>query len=185
MHRDISVSNLMFRRQSGSGRVFGVLNDFDLAVHVPVTEASSHQRTGTTPYMAIDLLETSPPPVHLYRHDLESLVYVMFTVACPGNPAVKEWHTLQGKNLANAKAVFFGDDCPQPVDCFKSLSLLLEDLHVAFYLGRRAQTDLKLDKNKKDTFDAETLGGYVSFEALEPKFGSLQPSDIEHERRGQ
>ena len=34
-------------------------------------------RTGTGPFMAMDLLRVGPPPLHLYRHDLESLFYIL------------------------------------------------------------------------------------------------------------
>jgi serine/threonine protein kinase len=34
-------------------------------------------RTGTGPYMAIDLLVSEEPPLHLYRHDLESFFYIL------------------------------------------------------------------------------------------------------------
>jgi hypothetical protein len=39
-------------------------------------QASSKQRTGTLPFMAIDLLEKNPP-LHGYRHDLESFMWVI------------------------------------------------------------------------------------------------------------
>ena len=37
-------------------------------------------RTGTGPFMAMDLLRSSAPPLHLYRYDLESLFYVLVYV---------------------------------------------------------------------------------------------------------
>ncbi|KAJ7645774.1 hypothetical protein B0H17DRAFT_884229, partial [Mycena rosella] len=72
MHRDISLGNLMYRTKNG--KIFGVLNDFDLSLLMNAADPStSKQRTGTKPFMAIDLL-VPQPPVHLYRHDLESLL---------------------------------------------------------------------------------------------------------------
>jgi hypothetical protein len=58
------------------GKIYGVLNDFDLSYqmtdeHPNPDSTSSNQRTGTLPFMAIDLLENDPP-AHCYRHDLES-----------------------------------------------------------------------------------------------------------------
>ncbi|KAJ7795014.1 hypothetical protein B0H14DRAFT_116794 [Mycena olivaceomarginata] len=69
-----SVSaTLMFQRIDG--KLYGVLNDFDLAAfHDGSVPSTSKQRTGTKPFMARDLLE-HPPPRHLYRHDLESFLY--------------------------------------------------------------------------------------------------------------
>ncbi|KAJ7301592.1 hypothetical protein DFH08DRAFT_978613 [Mycena albidolilacea] len=61
MHRDISRNNLMYRRIDGT--VYGIWNGFDLSVVLGnEPRSTSKQRTGTEPYMAIDLLETDPPP---------------------------------------------------------------------------------------------------------------------------
>lgn len=75
LHRDISINNLMYREDSG--RVSGVLIDYDMAVGVnrdPTAGQSSKQRTGTKPFMARGLLKKEPEP-HVFRHDLESLFY--------------------------------------------------------------------------------------------------------------
>ena len=74
LHRDISQHNLMLRKEDD--KIYGVLNDLDLAVDADVKSASSKQRTGTKPFMAIDLLRPDPP-VHMYCHDLESMFYVV------------------------------------------------------------------------------------------------------------
>jgi serine/threonine protein kinase len=74
LHRDISLNNLMLRKEDGN--IYAVLNDLDLAVNADVQSQSSKHRTGTKPFMAIDLL-SGEPTVHMYRHDLESLFYVL------------------------------------------------------------------------------------------------------------
>ncbi|KAF9489220.1 hypothetical protein BDN71DRAFT_1456383 [Pleurotus eryngii] len=84
LHRDISVKNLMFRRKNDN--IVGVLNDFDLATPVAKLDKgpTSKQRTGTWPYLAIELLDPSTwlqPPRHLYRYDLESFFWVLLTLA--------------------------------------------------------------------------------------------------------
>ncbi|KAF8915087.1 hypothetical protein CPB85DRAFT_453952 [Mucidula mucida] len=80
LHRDISMSNIMYRIDDDHN-VYGVLNDMDLSSDLNDLEdlkATSLRRTGTPPFMAIDLLRKhSVQPNHLYRHDLESLFYVM------------------------------------------------------------------------------------------------------------
>ncbi|KZT63240.1 hypothetical protein DAEQUDRAFT_770792 [Daedalea quercina L-15889] len=43
-------------------------------------------RTGTGPFMALDLLRTGPPPLHKYRHDLESFFYIYSTFAAAYDP---------------------------------------------------------------------------------------------------
>ncbi|KAH7089330.1 hypothetical protein BKA62DRAFT_777081 [Auriculariales sp. MPI-PUGE-AT-0066] len=81
-HRDISVGNIMYRNLDS--RVCGVLNDFDHALDISKNPSgpSSNHRTGTTPYMAIGILEHRVGP-RCYRYDLELLYYVMVTVVSP------------------------------------------------------------------------------------------------------
>ncbi|KAJ3909431.1 protein kinase [Lentinula edodes] len=91
LHRDLSSGNIMYRRKNG--KVYGVLNDFDLSSRVRDMDKgpTSKQRTGTRPFMSLDLLNPDWEGGHLYRHDLESLFYIMLCLACryeaPGVPA--------------------------------------------------------------------------------------------------
>ena len=54
----------------------------DANEHSTVSDIKPKYRTGTGPFMAMDLLreEDDPPPPHLYRHDLESLFYIFIYV---------------------------------------------------------------------------------------------------------
>ena len=65
-------------------KVYGVLMDFDLSSWTKDMKENysktSQQRTGTPPFMAYGLLRGSDF-LHLYRHDLESLFYVMLILA--------------------------------------------------------------------------------------------------------
>jgi hypothetical protein len=76
-HGDISLNNLMYDTSETSDPV-GIVNDFDLATSVdhPTT---NNDRTGTVPFMAIDLLDGGLDDriPRLYRHDLESFVWVL------------------------------------------------------------------------------------------------------------
>ena len=67
--------------------VVGVLNDYDLAsLRNP---SLGNERTGTIPFMALDLLGAKGQKgkvKHLYRHDLESFIWVLV------------WLTLQYEN---------------------------------------------------------------------------------------
>ncbi|GBE83532.1 hypothetical protein SCP_0505860 [Sparassis crispa] len=78
-HGDISLYNLMYNPDTKRG----VLNDFDLTV---IREGSEERKptgkecTGTVPFMALDLLMPdyySGKITRLYRHDLESFVWVL------------------------------------------------------------------------------------------------------------
>jgi hypothetical protein len=65
-------------------KVHGVLADFDLASRIVLMTkdytSTSQQRTGTPPFMAVGLLD-GIDPIHLYRHDMESLFYIMLILA--------------------------------------------------------------------------------------------------------
>ncbi len=77
------MSNIMFREDE-LGHVFGVPNDLDLASLLSELESgTSLRRTGTPPFMALDLQNPHKLQVrHLYRHDLESLFYVLLMLVC-------------------------------------------------------------------------------------------------------
>ena len=83
----MSLRNIMCRIEEGINakgqqerKVYGVLTDYDLSSWTEHLKGdytrTSQQRTGTPPYMAQELLEPKCTN-HLYRHDVESLFYVM------------------------------------------------------------------------------------------------------------
>ncbi|KAJ3839145.1 protein kinase [Lentinula raphanica] len=82
LHHDLSIGNIMFRRIEG--KVYGVLNDFDLSstVDCMAQGPSSKERTGTRPFMSPDLLDSHWKGGHLPRHDLESLFYIILCLVC-------------------------------------------------------------------------------------------------------
>jgi len=62
------------------GTLMGVLNDYDLSSLSTTTGPQGNERTGTVPFMALDLLTAEGQRgeiKHLYRHDLESFVWVL------------------------------------------------------------------------------------------------------------
>jgi len=77
-HGDISLNNLMYDFLEKTGNPVGILNDFDLATWVNHSTRND-DRTGTIPFMAIDLLEGGLQNriPRLYRHDMESFVWVL------------------------------------------------------------------------------------------------------------
>ncbi|KAK0484212.1 hypothetical protein EDD18DRAFT_1429807 [Armillaria luteobubalina] len=79
IHRDISMTNLMWRKRNGV--ICGVLNDFDLSSRHDRESASALRRTGMGPYLACDLLKEDLP-VHIYRHDIESIFNVLVLLCC-------------------------------------------------------------------------------------------------------
>ena len=82
LHRDLSLNNIMYRIIKG--KVYGVLADYDLSSWTASLTRdytkTSQQRTGTPPFMAHGLLDGTDA-LHLYRHDVESLFYIMLILA--------------------------------------------------------------------------------------------------------
>jgi hypothetical protein len=187
LHRDISLGNLMYRVVNHE--ICGVLNDFDLASYVTSepNAPSSKQRTGTRPFMAIDLLEKSPPPRHLYRHDLESLFYVFVFLICRyhngteiNDPPLQSWLTNHGDSLANEKSRFLlhPGNMPKVTENFKSLAPICHEMQHVFLSGNTAASGylLKLAKANQPgdlqtpSFDNETQGGHVNFATFKSLF---------------
>jgi hypothetical protein len=132
----------MYRRIDG--KVYGILNDFDLSVVLGnEPRSTSKQRSGTEPYMAIDLLETDPPPPHVFRFDLESLFYVLVYVVGQyyqgkkiENPPFDNWDHLPTSVLLLTKRTFLADAMTvSPTSNFTALRKLIVLLHKMFRDG--------------------------------------------------
>ncbi|KAG2113446.1 uncharacterized protein F5147DRAFT_46113 [Suillus discolor] len=119
-HCDISPSNLMGYRLRG--RFMSVLNDFDLS---SIKESLSSiqdspkgfERTGTVPFMALDLLMPGAGRVeHVYRHDAESFIWVLTWICLRYKKGklrrkrrpLDEWLTADAMGCFYQKAVFLG-----------------------------------------------------------------------------
>ncbi|KAF8215492.1 hypothetical protein K438DRAFT_1660184 [Mycena galopus ATCC 62051] len=135
IHRDVSVSNLMFHEVDGN--VYGVLNDFDLALCLnDETPSTSKQRTGTKPYMAIDLL-VPDPPYHLYRHDLESFLYVLVFLTCQiEGSTLAKWEDLAMEELNHRKnTAITKNDFPPTKDHFQRFGIWIIGISTLFRTG--------------------------------------------------
>jgi hypothetical protein len=94
-------------------KMYGVLNDLDLAVGADVKSSTlSKQCTGTKPFMAINLLWPDPP-AHMYRHDLESMFYVLIWITSRfhngkeiTDPPLQEWADQGSVALVKDKSFF-------------------------------------------------------------------------------
>ncbi|KAJ6542223.1 hypothetical protein DFH09DRAFT_47189 [Mycena vulgaris] len=171
MHRDISLSNLMYRLKDG--QIFGVLNDFDLSVVLNATpQSTSKQRTGTKPYMAIDLL-VPEPPTHLYRHDLESLFYAItwfITTFHEGrwvdNPPLWQWKLMGMAALREKKTAFLFQSPPTPTANFTLMGRnWVGPMIRMFGDGIHARQGHRIEATSRDPpFKEETLGGFVTFD---------------------
>ncbi|KAG8820247.1 hypothetical protein FRC19_009029 [Serendipita sp. 401] len=77
-HRDISTGNLMYWKDK-NGNVYGKLTDFDLS-SISGEPSNNKQRTGTLPFMALELLKPKNPITHKYGHDVESFFWVIIHI---------------------------------------------------------------------------------------------------------
>ncbi|KAG1779616.1 hypothetical protein EV702DRAFT_1194993 [Suillus placidus] len=103
-HRDVSPGNMMWYRDK-LGKLMGVLNDYDLSSLANVPGPQGNERTGTVPFMALDLLTAKAQQgevKHLYRHDLESFMWVFIWICLryrkgvllpPASRPFDEWAT--------------------------------------------------------------------------------------------
>ncbi|KAG8736054.1 hypothetical protein FRC10_009858 [Ceratobasidium sp. 414] len=86
-HRDLSLNNLMVRKQEG--KYFGVVNDWDLS-HVVGLSKDVGGHTTTPPFLAMDLLvpEYWDGKISVeYQHDLEAFIWIIYWLAkCSESP---------------------------------------------------------------------------------------------------
>ena len=178
LHRDINLDSMMLRREGHN--VYGVLNDMDLAVSVGVTSASSKQRTGTKPFMAIDLLRPDPP-VHIYRHDLESMLYVLVWITSRFNngeeitePPLQEWAELCGMALVGEKYRFIMSLPPPRTGQFEYFGRWVVPMQTMFRDGfsswTRHLSEVSVAGQQTSShphFKDETLGGLVTFDEFQ------------------
>ncbi|KAG2340740.1 hypothetical protein BDR05DRAFT_966616 [Suillus weaverae] len=157
-HRDVSPGNLMWYWKDG--KRMGVLNDYDLSSLANVQGPQGNERTGTVPFMARELLTEDGQRgkvKHLYRHDLESFMWVFAWISLRYRQGVllsrrlrpfDEWATLGAIACGEKKLVFLNtmtafvpSDMDQVtwdflVDCFV---VLKKDADDRYYLCLKRQ----------------------------------------------
>ncbi|KAJ3913470.1 hypothetical protein F5877DRAFT_52331, partial [Lentinula edodes] len=194
LHRDISIGNIMVREKDR--QKYGVLNDWDLAIWLNERKegSTSKFRTGTKPYMAHEQHSSDWQGPHRFRHDLESVFYVILLLVSlyssptekvrfpsTGDHRYEKWHqqddgVLHGQKLNivhNGKWRAF----PQPF--FSGFTLWLAALqenlrHGIFNLENHnhavlaASEPLKPGRRPRKVpfFDEDTLGGNFSYKKV-------------------
>ena len=198
-----------YKIEEGEQKVYGVLMDFDLSSWKKDLEGdytmTSQQRTGTPPYMAQELL-LGASRTHLYRHDLESLFYVMLLTATRHSIGIPEGKTHcrlvmreeRGKKIQFDKLPFYDwfDQCnykilgslkvsfllcKQPINLspdFKDFKVWLERLQSCFTNGFSSRSLAREKPPPADVFDEETLGGYITYDAVVTQ-GSRSTGELE------
>ena len=102
-HRDISNGNLMYYRRNG--HLFGTLIDFDLAA-IKGLHSENQRRTGTRPFMALELLLGTGTLEHQYKHDAESFFWVTVYDSASQASRVDEWGNLDNTPLSEKKCLY-------------------------------------------------------------------------------
>ena len=185
IHGDINISNLLCRRLE-DGSVQGVLNDWDVAStsHTESDSEHTNMRTGTMPFMSIDLHQ-DPPPVHIERFEYESLFYVLYWICLSYSygkllPEEKRhsafkrwlrWNSNDHDDVRSAKVGLLNDETIfEDVDKFPAMyrPLVQPWLRLLRYTLRRgynARHDARF-AGKLAEFDDDTLGRHMSYENI-------------------
>ncbi|KAI9774365.1 MAG: hypothetical protein M1840_004259 [Geoglossum simile] len=108
LHRDVSAANILQSLHPLPGpssdipELMGFIIDLDYAVRVDLTgnyvPSGATHRTGTLPFMAIDILY-NPATTHLYNHDIESFLYVLIWYCIYKNKPARNAHTTDGPDI--------------------------------------------------------------------------------------
>ncbi|TFY83676.1 hypothetical protein EWM64_g323 [Hericium alpestre] len=153
-HTDPSVGNLMTDPLDNNK---GVLNDWDLAItRVNGKKKSPHsERTGTPPFMALDLLTKAyydGNMTRLYRHDLEAFIWILPWVFLQYNKGTRESRVLRGWESAD-----YGTVRDKKTGFLYSLLKvnLMEQFENEWPIARRLLNWVKSEHNRRD--EAEDL----------------------------
>ncbi|KAG2014989.1 other/FunK1 protein kinase [Coprinopsis cinerea AmutBmut pab1-1] len=174
-HGDISPSNLMQRR-CPDGALQAVLNDFDLAAIMTPGDYSPNkagfERTGTKPFMAIDLLcsPTKGRVNRMWYHDFESFLWCLVWYC--SDVLRRNWSTGSFSKLAREKYWWLSyapkrdsDDGvpPQKLDLWRTLLKFRDS-----WTGRHGIWDLAEEDWEKQ------LGPFRVFDKYFAKFDSCE-----------
>ncbi|KAF5358737.1 hypothetical protein D9757_012256 [Collybiopsis confluens] len=189
LHRDLSMGNIMFRRVGG--KVYGVLNDFDLSSFLPLRdEPSSQWRTGTRPYMACDLLMKGWCGGPLYRHDLESLFYIMLILCChyksPDRALpfkdwpYRNWFTSDDATVATNKGYFITwTQSAFPLQSrFERFRKWLDAIYRCFSVGYSHRHHQWMLGDPINNEEQETLAGHVTYAKLDELMRSFDGTNL-------
>ncbi|RXW21546.1 hypothetical protein EST38_g4308 [Candolleomyces aberdarensis] len=210
LHRDLSENNLMLYLGK-DGKVKGVLNDWDIASFKNALGQidrlfAAHHRTGTPPFMAMDLLaSSSEPPTHLYRHELESFFYILLWGALhydvvvgirhPTVEEVKPWE--EGLDAIRCKKVTFFSRYRDAEPVFKAIrpefqGLRKEWIEPLYWLIKGAynsEPEVPPDQEVQPaaSYDYDTYGGRLTFWTFmkaikqEPRWARKEETELRKE----
>lgn len=156
----------------------GYLVDLDRAERVMDVETKTKLArepcppVGTKAFLSIDLC-TDEPVLHLYRHDLESLFYVLAWIGTRyddgkrnNSNAFAEWESGEWETIKKQKRALFssGYEYPEETQSWMVDNWLIP-LGELFGKGYAAR-DQALAEGTLADFDDETLGGHITYQAF-------------------
>ena len=163
-------------------RVVGVLNDWDLATALSASSTPNTDRTGTVPFMALQLLSTQNVQ-HLFRHDVESFIWVFLWVCGCSDGSEKEvpvdpyqtWRHLDMVACMEKRGNFLSNVSPEKINASAHhepngyfclfLAMLLQQLRMHIW----EDIATNLDREATDENDMGLLQG-----VLLPKFKEVR-----------
>lgn len=187
LHRDISETNLMIDHDD-AGVAKGVLCDWDLASELTpdgkVPRSQSKHRTGTQPFLAVDLLDDAPSE-HFYRHDLESFFYILIWAGLhyslkggkskKTHPLVSDWADGSYSTAQTVKSYLHlsSSRLYKIIDAFTpEFASLGKEWIVPLQLGVFFPAyQLREDITQSGKYDLTTLGGHITFEKFMTAIG--------------
>ncbi|KAJ3755798.1 protein kinase [Lentinula raphanica] len=190
LHRDISSGNVMYRKIDG--KIYGVLNDFDLACRIQdlAKRPIFYRRVGTIPFMSFDLLNPKWDGLHYPRHDLESLFYVMFCMAyrnerpgiCASEPrAYERWYYGTSDQVWDSKMMFLYkiNQRHRIQPYFATFEPWLDSIYESISLGYKVWTQWQHLKVVDSVADLTTLDGRVTYSNMRSIMSSFEDQLLE------
>ncbi|KAJ3723130.1 hypothetical protein C8R42DRAFT_27356 [Lentinula raphanica] len=190
LHRDISSGNVMYRKIDG--KIYGVLNDFDLACRIQdlAKRPIFYRRVGTIPFMSFDLLNPKWDGLHYSRHDLESLFYVMFCMAyrnerpgiCASEPrAYERWYYGTSDQVWDSKMMFLYkiNQRHRIQPYFATFEPWLDSIYESISLGYKVWTQWQHPKVVDSVADLTTLDGRVTYSNMRSIMSSFEDQLLE------
>ncbi|KAG8857088.1 hypothetical protein FRB91_011883 [Serendipita sp. 411] len=102
-----------------NGNVYGKLTDFDLS-SIRGEPSNNKQRTGTLPFMALELLKPKNSITHKYGHDVESFFWVIIHIILSADEAhwrncpMSNWGNLGKDTLWEKKTIYITAQSKDP-----------------------------------------------------------------------
>jgi serine/threonine protein kinase len=165
LHRDISENNIIITDPETADGFTGMLIDLDLAKETGSKRSGARHKTGTMEFMAIGILRQAD---HTYRHDLESLFYVILWICArrawdrefgcwsaerPKESMLRKWYAGSYTEIAQSKEYAMSvsgfkhilNEMPAIFDCIRPLCRKIRGILFPLLQNEELRTGTPLD----------------------------------------